>query len=144
MQVTIEPASPGMFTRIEVVEPPYCAVVDAGQHDERRERIKTEGDRQQHRDGGDRPDAGQHADQRAQQASEQRKAEILSDTAAPNPVARFWNRSNSMLAAPPGRQRLSQQVDEHDDGERREAGAEQDRFGELDLAPRIGGEHGEQ
>ncbi len=25
MQVTIEPASPGMFTRIEVVEPPYCA-----------------------------------------------------------------------------------------------------------------------
>ena len=25
MQVTIDPASPGMFTRIDVVEPPYCA-----------------------------------------------------------------------------------------------------------------------
>jgi hypothetical protein len=25
MVVTIDPASPGMFTRIEVVEPPYCA-----------------------------------------------------------------------------------------------------------------------
>jgi hypothetical protein len=25
MQVTIELASPGMFTRIDVVEPPYCA-----------------------------------------------------------------------------------------------------------------------
>ena len=24
-QVTIEAASPGMFTRIDVVEPPYCA-----------------------------------------------------------------------------------------------------------------------
>ena len=23
--VTTEPASPGMFTRIDVVEPPYCA-----------------------------------------------------------------------------------------------------------------------
>src|SRR4030095_11732456 len=72
------------------------------------------------------------------------KPRFLSDTAAPNPVARFWNRSNPMLATPPGRQRLSQQVDEHGHGENGEGGAEQGRFGEVDLAARIGGEHGEQ
>ena len=94
------------------------AVVDAGQHDQRRQRIEPEGDRQQHGDGRDRADAGQHADQRAEQAADAaRSRDSSSDTAAPKPVARFWNRSNSILPAPPGRQRLAERVDEHHDGE---------------------------
>ena len=52
------------------------AVEDAGQHDQAGHRLEMEGERQQHRDGRDRPDAGQHADQRADQAAEQREAEI--------------------------------------------------------------------
>ena len=39
------------------------AVEDAGQHDQAGHRLEMEGERQQHRDGGDRADAGQHADQ---------------------------------------------------------------------------------
>ena len=50
------------------------AIVDAGQHDQRWQRAEPEGDRQQHRDGRNRPDARQHADQRAEQAPDQRKA----------------------------------------------------------------------
>ena len=38
------------------------AVVDAGQHDERRNRLQVEGDRQQHRHRRDGTEAGQHAD----------------------------------------------------------------------------------
>ncbi len=53
------------------------AVIDAGEHDERRQRPEPEGDRQQHRDGGDRADARQHPDQRAEQAAEQRETEIV-------------------------------------------------------------------
>ena len=67
----------------------------------------------QHRDGRDRADAGQHADQRAEQTAEQAKPRFFNDTAAPKPVARFWSRSSSILAAPPRGQWLSQQVDEH-------------------------------
>ena len=45
-------ASPGVFSRIDVVEPPYMrAVIDAREHDERRRRIQTLGHRQQQRDG---------------------------------------------------------------------------------------------
>ena len=47
------------------------AVVDAGQHDQRRHRRQRVGGRQQHGDGGDRADAGQHADQRAEQAADE-------------------------------------------------------------------------
>ena len=46
------------------------AVIDAGQHDDRLGRIEPEGERQQDRDAGERPDAGQHADQRADQAAD--------------------------------------------------------------------------
>ena len=53
------------------------AVIDAGEHDERAGRIEAEGDRQQHGDGGDRPDAGQHADQRADEAAEEGEPEVL-------------------------------------------------------------------
>ena len=53
------------------------AVVDAGEHDQRAERAQAEGDRQQHRDGRDRPDAGKHPDQRSKQGAEQRVAQVL-------------------------------------------------------------------
>ena len=53
------------------------AVVDAGQHDQRRGRRQVEGDRQQHGDGRHRADAGQHADQRADHAAEQRVEQVL-------------------------------------------------------------------
>ena len=53
------------------------AVVDAGQHDQRRGRRQVEGDRQQHGDGRHRADAGQHADQRADHAAEQGIEQVL-------------------------------------------------------------------
>jgi hypothetical protein len=53
------------------------AVINAGEHDQRRQRLEAEGDRQQHGDRWDRTDAGEHADQRAEKAAEQREAEIL-------------------------------------------------------------------
>ena len=49
------------------------AVEDAGQHDQAGHRLEVEGERQQHRDGGDRPDAGQHADQRADHRADKRE-----------------------------------------------------------------------
>ena len=107
------------------------AVIDAGEHDQRRQRIEPEGDRQQHGDGRDRADAGQHADQRAEQAADQREAEILPGGAAPKPVARLANRSTS--AAPPGRQRLPQPVDEHADRKQREATRERERLLQIDV-----------
>ena len=53
------------------------AVIDASEHDQRRQRREPEGDRQQHRDGGDRTDAGQHADEGAEQASRQTEKQVL-------------------------------------------------------------------
>ena len=53
------------------------AVIDAGEHDQRADRRQAEGDRQQHRDGGDRADAGQHADQGADQRAEQTEHDIV-------------------------------------------------------------------
>ena len=53
------------------------AVIDAGQHDQRGDRRQLEGERQQHGDGGDRPEARQHADQRAEQGAGQAVEEIL-------------------------------------------------------------------
>jgi hypothetical protein len=41
------------------------AVVDAGEHDQRRDRREGEGHGQQHGDRGRRPESGQHADQRS-------------------------------------------------------------------------------
>ena len=52
-------------------------VVEAGQHDERRHRRQREGDRQQHGDGGDRPEPRQHADQRAEQRADQAEQQVL-------------------------------------------------------------------
>ena len=52
------------------------AVIDAGQHDQRRHRRQPEGDRQQHRDGGDRAEAGQHADRGAEEHADQAIQEV--------------------------------------------------------------------
>ena len=100
------------------------AVIDAGEHDQRRQRIEPEGDRQQHRDGRDRADAGQHADQRAEQAAEQREAEILAAT------ARRRSRSPDSAEQIEFHQRphqagsgCAERVDEHADREQREADA---------------------
>ena len=48
------------------------AVIDAGQHDDRLGGVEAEGHRQQDADAGERTDAGQHADQRADHAAEER------------------------------------------------------------------------
>jgi hypothetical protein len=53
------------------------AVVDAGQHDQRGHRRQRIGGWQQHGDGGHRADAGQHADQRAQQAADEGVHQVL-------------------------------------------------------------------
>ncbi len=53
------------------------AVVDAGKHDEGADRVEAEGDRQQHRDRGDRADARQDADQRADDAADEAEADVL-------------------------------------------------------------------
>src|SRR5829696_8875607 len=52
-------------------------VIDARQHDERPDRIDPEGDREQHRDGGDWPDARQNANQSANEAANERQREVL-------------------------------------------------------------------
>jgi hypothetical protein len=53
------------------------AVVDAGQHDERRDRRDIVGERQQHRDRRHRPDAGQHADQGAYKHADETVKQVL-------------------------------------------------------------------
>src|SRR5215218_10142254 len=51
-------------------------VVDAGQHDQGAGRIEPEGDRQQHGDGGDGTDAGQHADERTDETAQEGEPEV--------------------------------------------------------------------
>ena len=46
------------------------AVVDAGHHDQAGRRVEAGGERQQDRDRGGRPEAGQDADERAEQAAD--------------------------------------------------------------------------
>ena len=71
--VTIDALSPGVFSRIEVVDPPYMpAVIDAREHDQRPRRVKPVGHRQQQRHGQRRADAGQHADGGAKRHADQR------------------------------------------------------------------------
>src|SRR5262249_4597476 len=52
------------------------AIEDAGEHDQAGDRLEPEGERQEHRDGGDRPDAGEHADQRTDQRADEREQEV--------------------------------------------------------------------
>ena len=53
------------------------AVVDAGEHDDRRHRVDGVGDRQQDRDGGRGPEAGQHADDHADEHADQAVQQVL-------------------------------------------------------------------
>jgi hypothetical protein len=53
------------------------AVVDAREHDQRAHRRQPERDRQQHRNGGDRADAGQDADQCSDQRAEQTEQYVV-------------------------------------------------------------------
>jgi hypothetical protein len=53
------------------------AVIDAGQHDERRRGIEPVDGGQQHRDGGDRAEARQHADERPEHAAQERVQQVL-------------------------------------------------------------------
>ena len=55
----------------------HGAVVDGGQHDERAGRVELEGERDQDGGAGRRPEPGQHADQRAEDAADQREGEVL-------------------------------------------------------------------
>ncbi len=99
------------------------AVVDAGQHDQRRDRLQRVGRRQQHRDGRDRADAGQHADQRAEQRADQRVEQIdrrQRDAEAQREVIEQLHRARSSANAGPDRQ-LELETDHEDrDGEHRE------------------------
>ena len=52
------------------------AVIDPRQHDQRRDRVEPEGDRQEDRDGRDRSDARQHADQGAEQAAGEAQGDV--------------------------------------------------------------------
>ena len=73
----IEPDSPGVLSRIEVVETAiHGAVIEPGEHDEGAGRIELARDRQEKRDGERRADAGQDADERAERHADQRPHEI--------------------------------------------------------------------
>ena len=52
------------------------AVIDAGEHDDGLRGVEAEGHRQQDGNAGQRPDARQHADQRADQAAEKRVPQV--------------------------------------------------------------------
>ncbi len=66
------------------------AVVDARQHDQRRDGRQRVGDRQQHRDGRHRPDARQHADQRAEQHAAEAVEQVLVASARRRSRWRGW------------------------------------------------------
>ena len=53
------------------------AVINASEHDQGARRIEAEGDRQQHRDGRDRTNARQHADERADHTADKTKENIV-------------------------------------------------------------------
>ena len=72
------PVSPGVLSRMLVVDPPYIApVVDAGEHDERAGRIELECHRQQQRDGQRRADARQHTDRGAERGTGECPREMM-------------------------------------------------------------------
>ena len=68
MAVITDADSPGVFSRIDGRRPAvHAAVVDAGEHDERRGRLEAERHRQQQRHGHGRADARQDADEGAEE-----------------------------------------------------------------------------
>ena len=65
----------------------HPAEVDAGEHDEGARRLlEVEGDRQQQRDRQRRPDAGQHADERAEQHADGGERQVLRREDGPEAV----------------------------------------------------------
>ena len=74
------------------------AVIDAREHDQGRDRRQREGQRQEHGDGGQRPQAGQHADRGAEQAADEGVEQVpgLSAVAKPRPRC-----SSSSMVGPP-------------------------------------------
>jgi hypothetical protein len=86
MAVITEDDSPGVLSRIEVVEPPiHAAVVDAGEHDESAGRFKDGGHRKQQRHGHGRADAGQDADGGAQETPIRAYSRFMGVSAVANP-----------------------------------------------------------
>ena len=61
----------------------HGAIIDGAEHDERAGRIELEGERDQDGGAGRRPEPGQHADQRAQDAADQREARGSAGSAPP-------------------------------------------------------------
>ena len=72
------------------------AVIDAGEHDQRGDRLEAEGDRQQHGDGRRRADARQHADHRAEQHADEAAEDIDGLSAVTKPSSRL---ARSSIAA---------------------------------------------
>ena len=69
------------------------AVVNAGEHDQGRDRRQAEGDRQQHGDGGDRAEPGQHADRRAEQHADEAVQQVERAERGGEPSPRSLNSS---------------------------------------------------
>ena len=73
------------------------AVIDAGEHDQRRRGLQPEGERQQHGDRRHRPDARQHADQRAEKAADEAVEKILPAQRDAQPEREIVQRLHSAL-----------------------------------------------
>ena len=109
------------------------AVEDPGQHDEAGNRLQIERHRQHHRDGRDRTDARQHADQRAAEAADQADQQIgrrQRDTEAEVKVVPEIHRSLEL------RPQAERQLQRDDEDQHREHDQRHDRDRNL-LDPRL-------
>ena len=114
------------------------AVVDAGEHDQRRDRRQVEGDRQQHRDGRHRADARQHADQRADCCADEAQQDVhgrqRNGRAHPKVRQKIKHGCARRYLEPrPKLERQVQAVWEQHGAERREHSGPQDRLAPLDV-----------
>jgi hypothetical protein len=84
------------------------AVVEAGHQDDRRRRVHAVGDRNQQRDAGGRPDAGQHADDGAEQHADERVEQVdrlQADRKTLEKVADALHRARAGVRRAPARRR---------------------------------------
>ena len=98
------------------------AVIDAGEHDDGLRGVEPEGHRQQDRNAGERADAGQHADQRADQAAEKGVPDIARHARRPKSRDRDcagWFPRVILKSERPGFERRLERVDEQHVGEHR-------------------------
>jgi len=79
------------------------AVEDAGEHDQARRRLEMERQRQQHRDGRNGTDAGQHADQGSDQRAGERKEHVRRRQRYPETDHEIVQKLHSPLATMPAR-----------------------------------------